>query len=509
MIKLFANTRQSDFITELAKEANGQGVVQVSIESMPAFLNTPIAVRIFEYQIASYPRTIVWNSEDSGILDFLIKQNLATPLSPQLQLPHKNSQPTHSTQPLRLSATAFHQSPLLNENQKDQISPNLDSILERLKEAKQNLAGKNRSKPKPNFTIFARAGILTAVILVFTLVVSLVTAFPTQVYTLEIVPQNSSQNSELILGMTRFNKETLNLEAKTTIPTTGKRSIPSTKATGQIRITNQGSGVVILNTAELRFNFGVSQYSSPSLLNLVNVQLEPESGNSVEITIQSDKEGSSFNLASNVDLDMTTITGAINCPGCRITTVSTINTSNLLNFGFTTQDDLDNLQTQNNQKINYQIVTRINQLSLGPNLNSFNWYRTSNPKSRYDKDLNQESSQVSLTTNNTVEFFYLPIDEAIQFLKQDNSKLIDVQDPKLTKVTGDFQSIKNDELVQLNLNYTGSFYPDIVVDDSNYIGLQSEDIKARYPNVQRIGRRETGLPIPGVTPRVKVDLIKK
>lgn len=338
---------------------------------------------------------------------------------------------------------------------------------------------------------------------------SLFTAFPTQVYTLEITPITNQQNSELALGLSRFSRASVDLVANSIIPTTGQRLIPTTKPNGKIRISNQGDQPVSLKSSNLRFDFGSNIYSSPDGLNPVSFDLEAGGRNTIELTIESQREGPQFNLAKDVNLDMTDALGANICPTCTISTTTIINASNSLNFGFVSQSDLDNLRDQNNQKINYQIVTKINQLSLDGNINSFNWFKIASMKEVYDKDLNQQSAEASLVTTTIVDFLFVPEDELTKLIKEDNAELVEINNLKLTKITGSFQSLDPSEVMQLSLSYDGSYYESLSVSDMNYNSFSEDQIQIKYPNVQRIQKREMGIPIPGITPRIKIDLVKK
>ncbi len=70
MININFQTTKNELLEKLTLEANETGELKIFIESLPIFLNSEVAFTVFNYQISSYPRDIIWVSESEEIAEF-------------------------------------------------------------------------------------------------------------------------------------------------------------------------------------------------------------------------------------------------------------------------------------------------------------------------------------------------------------------------------------------------------------------------------------------------------
>lgn len=71
MLTITSQKTKKGILDALIRESKKKGELEIAVESLPSFLNTPVAFTVFSYQIGNFPRKIVWTSSDPAILSFL------------------------------------------------------------------------------------------------------------------------------------------------------------------------------------------------------------------------------------------------------------------------------------------------------------------------------------------------------------------------------------------------------------------------------------------------------
>jgi hypothetical protein len=76
MISITKNTFQKLLLGQLSSESTKAGDLYLVVESLPLFLSTSIAFKIFDYQLRNYPRNYFWSATDSKIVEMMEKGGL-------------------------------------------------------------------------------------------------------------------------------------------------------------------------------------------------------------------------------------------------------------------------------------------------------------------------------------------------------------------------------------------------------------------------------------------------
>lgn len=82
MIKITKDTFQKLLLTELSGQSKKPGDLYIFVESLPIFLSTSIAFKIFNYQLRNFPRHIIWTATDDKVLHLMKLGEL--PVKPHL-----------------------------------------------------------------------------------------------------------------------------------------------------------------------------------------------------------------------------------------------------------------------------------------------------------------------------------------------------------------------------------------------------------------------------------------
>jgi hypothetical protein len=80
MIPVSSKTTKKELLQSLQDTSAESGILYIKLKSLPSFLNTPVAFTIFNYQIGTFPREIVWVSGNASIHETLksVNTNLIT-----------------------------------------------------------------------------------------------------------------------------------------------------------------------------------------------------------------------------------------------------------------------------------------------------------------------------------------------------------------------------------------------------------------------------------------------
>ncbi len=71
MLKIDQSTTKQSLFKMLEQSTQQVGDLEILIDSLPAFMSTPIALNIFSYQVDKYPRKLIWKCQDKETAEML------------------------------------------------------------------------------------------------------------------------------------------------------------------------------------------------------------------------------------------------------------------------------------------------------------------------------------------------------------------------------------------------------------------------------------------------------
>ena len=71
MIKITSQTTQNELIQLLLSKIPDQGNLYICVDSLPYFLSSKLSIKVFQFKVQNYPRSIFWYSNDDRILKIL------------------------------------------------------------------------------------------------------------------------------------------------------------------------------------------------------------------------------------------------------------------------------------------------------------------------------------------------------------------------------------------------------------------------------------------------------
>jgi hypothetical protein len=104
MIALTSSTSKANFLEQLSLQSQQLGPLYIEVVSLPAYLNTQISLTIFSYQLSNYPRSLIWTSKDTHILQLLRDSQLH--ISDNYFKPHYPSEEVAQVSPVTAQIVA-------------------------------------------------------------------------------------------------------------------------------------------------------------------------------------------------------------------------------------------------------------------------------------------------------------------------------------------------------------------------------------------------------------------
>jgi hypothetical protein len=372
MIHLNASTAKTDLIKILESESDKHESLYLIIDSLPSFLNTPIAFTVFNYQISRYPRKIFWWSWEPKILDFLTNCTAAVsdPVNDKtisadknILIKYNSSSPAISNKStksfdlkehpaLAQNKHVFSAQEILNENKYEPIELISDYAQEKDLKTDEEIPNPDNSQSFENFSpeiqnfdawikkIEATKNALSSLkdnteyqsfkspntlnksskifkVLTLSLVLSLVFAFsiillPAKVYTIELGSVSKESGAELSINVNDFSKTSNNLTANGEIQPRGTKEVPTDLSTGEVSLINDGSREVNLDNGLFRLVIDEKYYQvlpDNTLPRTFSIPTKVESSKILKFKIQATNPGSEYNLPPNTQLDIVNLQG--------------------------------------------------------------------------------------------------------------------------------------------------------------------------------------------------------
>ena len=602
------NTKKIDLLEQLANKVSvDESIVFLIVNSVPSFINTPIALAIFSRQISNYPKPVFWFSSNQIIVNFLrrcnarIKDpNLTLQTLQTLQLNKangnsnlKNNTSRNNSKSLNVNQTVNdksskpslvvhnqlvapevsfaninlvennivktepvsklleyrnrirnYQEKIFKRDEQKQLFKedyiniqDFNSLIQRLEQTKYNLKAakntgksenstdtksdinKSRTKNKlvESFNKF-RLSLFTFLVFFGAMLLLVNTFFPTKVYTVELVPTAVQDKIQVVLTENSFSKDSRNIIVENSTPTTGTNAINKDFASGAVKISNTGTQVISLTNGGFRLKSGDSTYTQvfdPKLPPIIKLD---NNSKDVDISVKADNIDKGTELPSLSNFSLVNLNGDVICSvsNCKVFATTPITTQSDDKKNTVLPADKDVLKQTNLKNLNTKIAAHLADLR-GQDSNKViqnTWYKINSVEETFDHKDGEASPALTLKTQAQVVFYDLSKAKLLDQLKSkiDNSTV--ANDINIEGSDLDFTPEKN--TVNLTVNYTGNRYSRLsdqeiveIFGNETRIDVMSKQLRDKYPGLGKIEVKEKGLSIPGLNPKINVDIVKK
>lgn len=402
------------------------------------------------------------------------------------------------------------------------LEQNLDTWLERIENTRQALNSiksvEQKKFKKPNFFIRTfQFGVVTAVL--SSIVLGMWTLFPTNVYSLNVVPDKKEKSSQLTLSPSRFLSQSRNLNSPGETEASGKELINLNQARGKVTIVNRSGGPVSFNRS------GIILVSSNGLeYKHVAVNGEPGtftvpersdlSGENLTINIEAAGGGSNYNLPKDSTLKVLNLKRDLIGSLLQAVVSEEISVTKETGKKVVQAEDLKRLEDQSNKKIQELVKPEIQSIKNEDTYIDPSWYSLQEVKHVYTRNVGDIADTVGITSTAKAKIYYLNkslLEEELKLTVPDLKRLVEIK--SIDYNGNDFGKI--DKPITLNLNYIYS--QKIELNESELatklagddFSKAKNDLQQNYPQIKDIQKKEQGVRLPGVPARVNVSIDQK
>ncbi len=574
IIHIDQNTRQKKILDELAQKAGDGGVLRISVNSLPIYLSTKIAFNIFNYRLRNYPRKVLWISLDKNILELLhlsdldvdelyyidnshtklkkpepklLGQNQVEDSTEKIQ--DKKEPPTMNIAEVEIDDSVnlielSVDNDSIEEESEDELEQpvdsikniqNLDSWIDRIEATKialDSLKTEEASKVF-GFADFVKSvdfspsailnstkkkkpqsiKILSSVFGFAVAAILLLVSFPTNVFTLEVVPQEIESNISLSMPIDSFSKKTMKISKSASKPASGADKETTERATGRVRIVNNSFQQLEIDTNSYYFEKGPNKYfflNDSTVSNDLVVEAQNQEKEDVtQFTIQAEEAGDSYSIGgANERLEIYNAFGQTVCGNCFALTTTPVRGQLIEGGKIVTEADQNLLR---NTIEGLQAVERLKEIDLLKNENVFvdsTWYKNLDSVFIYDHQLGDAAKEVSLQVDVTTSIYYIPRTMVEDILYAEIEDVKEVKSIVLNTSSGGFI----DDTGEIDLDFLYSYTKNDGLDKKEIREkLKNDDtalIQEKYPNVRRVQKKKLGVDVPFLSPRIDINIVE-
>ncbi len=338
--------------------------------------------------------------------------------------------------------------------------------------------------------------------------------FPTQAYTLQISPIGGKNKTEFELNLQQFENQSLTISTTEKVPTTGKQKTDLPKSIGKFQLINRGnSPVYITNGGFLTFieNKRYLHKFNPKLPATIIIPAFNENSK-MEMELEAENKGDNYNLATNISLNITNLKGEGVCDNCFAKSMEEIKNSRINTQNIVSEDDKNKLLEITENSINKKISTEIEKISQNNSniLIDKNWYKIIDKNPQLNSEVGKPVNELISVNSFNITFWTLKKDQIIKLIKEKDDKIFVVNDLELENSSGSIEQKSFKITVNYNYLQYENLSRDEIIQELGQKPVQEvqKQLQTKYLGLQNIQKEEKGIRIPGINPRINLNIIK-
>ena len=339
-----------------------------------------------------------------------------------------------------------------------------------------------------------------------------VSFFPTQAYTLEISPVGGVGETELELNLQQFESKNLLFENQNSVIPTGKEEIKLPKAIGKVQLINRGNRPVFLTNGGFLLTSKDRVYYQLPLGNSSTLSIPAgNQNNPIEVQIEAEEAGNNYNLDKDEILTITNLKGEGVCDNCFGKVLESVKNTKPNPSAIISEEDKKNLIAKANAEIVTKIEKEAQEMNKNNTLSDQSWFKTLDKNEIFVGEVGKPASELKLTTKMNINLFGLKNSQIFRLLKEKNDKIFQASGFQIISSSGWDSENKS---IKVKISYNYSQYDNLSTDEiltelaQSPVSEVQKKFQARYAGLKKIQKEETGIKVPGITPRVNIDIIK-
>ena len=340
-------------------------------------------------------------------------------------------------------------------------------------------------------------------------------AFPTEAYTLEVQNSIEESSQEVSIPLNDFSRKVSTFKADVQVEASGQANNDSARASGQIALINKGNRDVRLSNGGFRLLNNGNRYVHVRNSSLPETIIIParndRNGPTLEITIQADGLGTSYNVGPDTRFEIVNLLGQSPCSSCYGISTSDVQNSSTQGNRSVVEEDQSLLRTTAEGEIATQRQSVAQDLQDDQVFTNSEWYQNTDSSLQFSHEIGDRADDVNLNMQVTSTLYYLPGTLVKARLEELEPGII-VKEMSIISYEGE---IADNEPLRLNIFY-GFIRPSQLNEDQLSQTLSEQDfetakseIQGQFPQVKNIRKEERGINIPGIPRRVNIEVIEQ
>jgi hypothetical protein len=336
--------------------------------------------------------------------------------------------------------------------------------------------------------------------------------YPTNKYKLDIVPTIHQDAIDARLPDSIFKKTQIELKTSASIEPSGqKTSTGTTRAIGKVALINNSTSAVEFNkdgiiliseTNGLEYSHKSSSVD-PKVFSVPAKNLA--SDQKVEIEIQAVDSGDKFDLPINSTFRVYNLKGEAMGSSFKAVASNDIKSTNSSGDKIFTEDDMSLLRTKLEQGFLDEKNKQIQDLKDSSLLTNSAWAKLSQPTYDFSATVGSTVKTVSAQAQASVEILSLPKKTLTAKIQE---QLVNKQISDITIV--DTQIADSTVSTKLFVSYAENpdFFKNEIQNKVKSVDFDraTADLQSTYPNVKRVSKNFSGINLPMVAPRNKIEI---
>jgi hypothetical protein len=340
--------------------------------------------------------------------------------------------------------------------------------------------------------------------------------YPTNKYKLDVVPTTKQEAVDTKLPESIFQKTQAEITVASQVESTGqKTTMSTTRAIGKVILINTSSNPVDFNRDGLILLSEVNglEYSHKSNSNepkVFTIPAKNSNGNQkVEIEIQAVETGEKFNLPVNSVFRIYNLKGEAMGASFKAISTTEIKVSDSVGEKIFSEDDMSLLRTKLEKNLLEEKNKKIQNLKDNNFITNPAWVKLNQSNYTFSDKIGSLSKSVTAQAVANIEFLALP-KLALTTSVQDKFLNREISDITIVDTTVDDSTDKKFVVAKLFVSYLEN--PEsLKYEIQNKVksldfSTASVDLQASYPNVKKVSKEFSGVNLPMIKPRNKIEI---
>ncbi|GAB4149447.1 MAG: hypothetical protein OHK0017_13500 [Patescibacteria group bacterium] len=414
-----------------------------------------------------------------------------------------------------------------NYNNPNRYFQLVDNQIEHIEKLQQQQSQNSTSDEKRNDTFrsnnsFRWFNAFAYSFLVLVISAGIAIGFPTVAYTIEVQPERKEGQGTFNFERAGLRKQNFKFTLNAKGDATGTVTLESTRAKGEVRLLNKSGNEINLDSDSFYFEVGGKRYNpvfdSTQIRNVSIPAKNHISGPVVSLKIESSLAGTGteFDLAEGTELIPRNLKGVPIGPNFTAVVSQEVKGNVQTGSKTVTDSDIRAVRSQIETSLSQEKELKVKEIeSTKEYVSNASWSVNVESEFNTDHKVGDVADNVSITAKISADIYYISLkDLSDQILNSETKadqvvKTIINNSDKAWSPEAQKLSLETKYVVKLKTEISPQKIREIAEDNGLNTNQTTSEIKKTYEDVAIVKPQVTGIPVPGITPRIQIEVIQR